>query len=104
MVGHAKLLSERLEGLRFYRRLKRFDRRSGFFTLGVPSLVVMMSIIVTGTFLVDKQLEVKYLREQSVTKRELTLREEHEQMLRMLNKVVPADKLDNSVPIPKLEE
>ncbi|UKJ90508.1 hypothetical protein MACJ_001442 [Theileria orientalis] len=46
-----------------------------------------MGIIVTGTFIVDKQLEVKYFREQSLSKRELTLKEEHEEMLKMLNKV-----------------
>ncbi|BAM40305.1 conserved hypothetical protein [Theileria orientalis strain Shintoku] len=104
MVLNEKLLYDKFENFRFYRKLKRFDKRSGFFTLGVPSLIVMMGIIVTGTFIVDKQLEVKYLREQSLSKRELTLKEEHEEMLKMLNKVVPSDKLDNSVPIPKIED
>jgi len=89
--------------VRLIKRLKRFDGRSGFFTLGVPSLAVMLSIIVTGTFLIDKQLELKYLREQSVTKREQTLQEEHEEMVKMLTKVIPTDDLNNSIPVPQLD-
>ncbi|AFZ79530.1 uncharacterized protein BEWA_023790 [Theileria equi strain WA] len=94
----------RLEEYRFFRRLRRFNKRSGFFTFGFPCLLIMSSLIVTGTFIVDKQLEVKYNREQSVGKREQSLREEHDEMIRMLQKVTPSDKLDNSVPIPKIDD
>ncbi|XP_952142.1 uncharacterized protein TA13930 [Theileria annulata] len=90
-----------MELLKYYNRIKRFDKRSGFFTLGIPSLTVMLSIIITGTFLIDKQLELKYLREQSVTSREQTLKEEHEEMIKMLNKVIPTQNLNNSIPIPQ---
>lgn len=95
---------ERLGGHRILRKVQRFDKRSGFITIGVPTLVVLGSILVAGTFIVDKQLACKFERASSLRQRELTLKEEHEEMLRTLSKVVPTETLDNSVPFPKISD
>ncbi|KAK1443724.1 hypothetical protein BgAZ_206000 [Babesia gibsoni] len=93
-----------LTEIKLIRKAKRFDKRSGFFTIGVPTIFVLFSILVGGTFIVDKQLAVKFERASSLRQRELTLKEEHDQMLSTLAKVVPTERLDNSVPFPKVKE
>ncbi|CDR94089.1 hypothetical protein, conserved [Babesia bigemina] len=94
----------RITNIKLFRRLQRFDKRSGFFTIGGPTLLVLFTVLVAGTVIVDKQLECKFARASSLSKRELTLREEHDEMLKMLSAVTPTDQLDNSVPLPKIEE
>ncbi|EDO06565.1 hypothetical protein BBOV_II006150 [Babesia bovis T2Bo] len=93
-----------LKKLRVYKRILKFEKRSGFLSIGVPSLFVLFGVLVAGTVIVDKQLECKYARASSISKRELTLKEEHDEMQKMLAKVTPVDKLDNSIPLPKTDD
>ncbi|KAK1939866.1 hypothetical protein X943_004078 [Babesia divergens] len=93
-----------LNELKVLRRIKKFDKRSGFYSIGVPTLVVLFSILAAGTFIVDKQLACKFERASSVRQRELTLKEEHDEMLKTLTRVVPPERLNNSVPIPKVDD
>jgi chaperonin cofactor prefoldin len=52
-----------------------------------------------GTVVMDKQAEHRYLRVQSLTSRELSLKEEYDAIQDMLRK---ADKMDfENVPVPK---
>ncbi|ORM41670.1 uncharacterized protein BXIN_2810 [Babesia sp. Xinjiang] len=84
----------RLRNVKLLRRVQRFDKRSGFLSIGVPSLLVLFSVLAAGTIIVDKQLACKFARASSISKRELTLKEEHEEMLKMLARVTPVEQQD----------
>ncbi|KAL8431513.1 hypothetical protein Efla_000559 [Eimeria flavescens] len=98
-------LQRRLTHLRrTYTRTKfkvlRFDRRTGFFSAGLPMAALLGSTVAAGTFILDKQMEVRHWRKQSLSERELQQQEQHEQLLLFLQQTQPPEQLDNSVPLP----
>ncbi|KAL8272327.1 hypothetical protein Esti_003738 [Eimeria stiedai] len=81
-------------------KVLRFDRRTGFFSAGLPMCLLLGSTIVAATFLLDKQMEVRYWRKQSISERELQQQEQHEELLLFLLQTQPPELLNNSVPLP----
>lgn len=85
---------------RYKFRVLRFDRRTGFFSAGLPMTLLLVSTIAAGTLIIDKQMEVRYWRRQSLSERELQIQDQHQQLMRFLAQTQPPDDLDNSVPLP----
>lgn len=63
----------------------------------------MVTTVVTGTLVIDRQFELRLLRRQSVTQREHDQEEQRKQFLQFLSQTDPTDRLDNSVPVPRDE-
>ena len=83
------------------RRFWRFEGRFGLVTSGIPLIGMCYFMMYVGTVVMDKQAEHRYLRVQSLTKREMSLQEEYDAIQDMLRK---ADKMDanfENVPVPK---
>ncbi|XP_026193253.1 uncharacterized protein LOC113147314 [Cyclospora cayetanensis] len=78
----------------------RFDRRTGFFSAAMPMAILLGTTIAAGTAILDKQMEIRYWRRQSVSERELQQQEQREQLFQFLQQTVPPEELDNSVPLP----
>jgi hypothetical protein len=76
----------------FARKFWRFEGRFGLVTSGIPLIGMCYFMMYVGVVVMDKQAEHRYMRVQSLTNRELSLKEEHEAMREMLLK---ADKLDD---------
>jgi hypothetical protein len=60
------------------RKLVSLDDRYGLFTVVLPLAVVCYTVIYVGVMALDRQKELRWLRVQSVSKRELALQEERE--------------------------
>ena len=73
---------------------------SCYVCLGLPMFILLASTITAGTLILDKQMEVRYWRRQSLSERELQQQEQHQQLLDFLKQTTPSDQLDNSVPLP----
>ena len=76
----------------FLRKFWRFEGRFGLVTSGIPLIGMCYFMMYVGVVVMDKQAEHRYMRVQSLTSRELSLREEHEAMRDLLLK---ADRLDD---------
>ncbi|CDJ63552.1 hypothetical protein, conserved [Eimeria necatrix] len=85
---------------RYKFKVLRFDRRTGFFSAGLPMALLVGSTVAAGTFILDKQMEVRYWRRQTVSERELQQQQQQQQLLLFLEQTTPPDQLDNSVPLP----
>ncbi|CEM06723.1 unnamed protein product [Vitrella brassicaformis CCMP3155] len=67
------------------KRAKRFDKRTGLLSAGVPSLVMLFVATAAGVVVIDRQFEIRDLRVRSIGQRELSLQEEHDRMVKFLN-------------------
>lgn len=81
-----------------------FDKRTGILTVALPFTLLMLTTVVTGTQIIDKQFELRLLRRQSVSLREHQHEEQRKQYLQFLSQTESWDKLDNSVPVPRDSE
>lgn len=70
----------------FARKFWRFEGRFGLVTSGIPLIAMCYFMMYVGVVVMDKQAEHRYMRVQSLTARELSLKEEHETMREMLLK------------------
>ncbi len=93
-------------GFRFVRRLKtwkrqfwRFEDRFGLVTSGIPLFAMCYFMMYVGVVVLDKQAEHRYLRVQSLTNRELSLKEEYDAMHALL--AAADDQEPTSVPLPR---
>ena len=66
------------------RKLVSLDDRYGLFTVVLPMGVVCYTVIYVGVLALDRQKELRWLRVQSVSKRELALQEERDMLEAML--------------------
>ncbi len=96
-----------LGGFKFIRNLRlwrnkfwRFEDRFGLVTSGVPLFFMCYFILYVGVVVMDKQAEHRFLRVQSLTNREMTLREEYDQNSKMLAAGNSSDSFEN-VPVNK---
>ena len=69
------------------RRLLNLDERYGAFTVVLPLAVVCYTVIYVGVLALDRQKELRWLRVQSISKRELAMQEERATLEAMLLKV-----------------
>mmetsp|Transcript_44877 Transcript_44877/g.83882 ORF Transcript_44877/g.83882 Transcript_44877/m.83882 type:complete len:117 (-) Transcript_44877:76-426(-) len=67
-----------------WRRIKRFDERTGMLTAGLPLGVTLLATITVSTIILDRQLELRDLRQRTITQRELSLEQEHEALREFL--------------------
>jgi len=88
---------------RLKRRAIDFDKRFGFFSAGLPLGCLMIATIAAGTFLLDKQFELRELRVKSIGYREQRLEEEYAEMNRFLSQTIPPESLHNE-PIPRYDD
>ncbi|PFH36355.1 hypothetical protein BESB_045470 [Besnoitia besnoiti] len=79
----------------------KFDRRTGIVTVAIPFALVMVTTVGTGTLVIDRQFELRSLRRQSVSQRQHEQEEQRKQFLQFLAQTDPAERLDNSVPVPR---
>lgn len=70
----------------FARKFWRFEGRFGLVTSGIPLIAMCYFMMYVGVVVMDKQAEHRYMRVQSLTARELSLKEEHDTMRAMLLK------------------
>ena len=73
-------------------RFWRHEGRFGLVTSGLPLFAMCYFMMYVGVVVMDKQAEHRYLRVQSLTNRELSLREEYEAMQDLLRKADQMDK------------
>jgi hypothetical protein len=76
----------------FARKFWRFEGRFGLLTSGIPLIAMCYFMMYVGVVVMDKQAEHRYMRVQSLTTRELSLKEEHEAMREMLMRAEQSDK------------
>jgi hypothetical protein len=95
--GGSKLVRRcKLWGRRFW----RFEGRFGLVTSGIPLIAMCYFMMYVGVVVMDKQAEHRYMRVQSLTTRELSLKEEHEAIREMLMRTERAEELEYQ-PVPK---
>ncbi len=84
----------------FAKKFWRFEGRFGLVTSGIPLIAMCYFMMYVGVVVMDKQAEHRYMRVQSLTNRELSLKEEHDAMRELL---LRADRLDDGSlkPVPK---
>ena len=70
---------------RSVRYMMRLDDRYGAFTVVIPLAVVCYTVIYVGCLALDRQKELRWLRVQSVSKREFQLQEERDTLEAMLS-------------------
>ena len=70
------------------RRFWRFEGRFGLVTSGIPLIAMCYFMMYVGVVVMDKQAEHRYLRVQSLTSRELSMKEEYDAIQDMLRKDV----------------
>jgi hypothetical protein len=84
------------------RKFWRFEGRFGLVTSGVPLIAMCYFMMYVGVVVMDKQAEHRYMRVQSLTSRELSLKEEHDAIREMLLKADQMDQEDQSLkPLPR---
>lgn len=84
------------------RKFWRFEGRFGIVTSGIPLIAMCYFMMYVGVVVMDKQAEHRYMRVQSLTNRELSLKEEHDAIRDMLLKADRMDQDDLSLkPLPK---
>jgi len=66
------------------RKLANLDERYGLFTVVIPMAVVCYTVVYVGVLALDRQKELRWLRVQSVSKRELAMQEERALLEAML--------------------
>merc|ERR1740121_1213941 len=64
----------------YYRRIKRFDEQTGMISAGLPLAVTMLATLTVSTVILDRQLELRDMRERSISAREASLEQEHQAM------------------------
>ena len=77
------------------RKFWRFEGRFGLVTSGVPLIAMCYFMMYVGVVVMDKQSEHRYMRVQSLTSRELSLKEEHEAIRDLLFKAEQMDREDD---------
>jgi len=97
--GSKSLRNFRLWAKRFW----RFEGRFGLVTSGIPLIGMCYFMMYVGTVVMDKQAEHRYMRVQSLTTRELSLKEEYDAIQDMLRKADEREKGGDFeiVPVPK---
>mmetsp|Transcript_36519 Transcript_36519/g.97264 ORF Transcript_36519/g.97264 Transcript_36519/m.97264 type:complete len:114 (-) Transcript_36519:426-767(-) len=68
----------------YWRRLLRFDRQSGMLTAGIPLTLTMLVTITVSTVILDRQFELRDMRQRTLSFREASLEEEHAAMREFL--------------------
>jgi hypothetical protein len=68
------------------RKFWRFEGRFGLVTSGIPLIGMCYFMLYVGVVVMDKQAEHRFMRVQSLTARELSIREEHDAIRDMLLK------------------
>ncbi|CAE8590370.1 unnamed protein product [Polarella glacialis] len=68
----------------WWRRMKRFDERTGMLTAGIPLTVTLFATITVTTIILDRQFELRDMRARSISRREANLEEEHKAMREFL--------------------
>ena len=82
------------------RRLMDLDSRYGLFTVVIPLAIVSYGTIFIGCIAMDRQKELRWFRVQSISRRELEMEEEREEMMRIL---AIGDDYENQ-PAPQMED
>jgi hypothetical protein len=82
--------------------MTRFDARTGLLTAGLPLGIMMVTMITVGTIIIDKQFELRDMRVQSITNRELQNEREHKIMTKLLKKEDNDDYENKPVPPPTI--
>ncbi|CAD7949909.1 unnamed protein product [Amoebophrya sp. A120] len=80
-----------------YVRVCRDDARSGFYSIAGPYTSIILVLMYVGTMVGDKQKELREVRKQKVTQRELSLAQENDLMRQWL---VETEKDYANVPVP----
>ena len=70
----------------FCKKFWRFEGRFGLVTSGIPLIAMCYFMMYVGVVVMDKQAEHRYMRVQSLTSRELSIKEEHDAIRDMLNR------------------
>jgi len=68
----------------WWRRALRFDERTAMLSAGFPLAITMVASITVSTVIIDRQFELRYLRQQTLSQREASLEEEHAAMREFL--------------------
>mmetsp|Transcript_86976 Transcript_86976/g.246256 ORF Transcript_86976/g.246256 Transcript_86976/m.246256 type:complete len:110 (-) Transcript_86976:208-537(-) len=68
----------------WWRRVQRFEERTGMLTAGLPLAVTMIASLTVSTIILDRQFELRDMRARSMSLREATLEEEHKAMQEFL--------------------
>merc|ERR1712151_650491 len=68
----------------YWRRIKRFDERTGMLTAGIPLSIIMVATITVATVIIDRQMELRDMRQRTISQREANLEEEHEALREFL--------------------
>lgn len=80
----------------------RFEGRFGLVTSGIPLVAMCYFMMYVGVVVMDKQAEHRYLRVQSLTNREMSIREEYDAIQDMLRKADAMDEAEMELkPVPK---
>eukprot|EP00927_Polykrikos_kofoidii_P076039 TRINITY_DN72727_c0_g1_i1.p1 TRINITY_DN72727_c0_g1~~TRINITY_DN72727_c0_g1_i1.p1 ORF type:complete len:116 (+),score=18.12 TRINITY_DN72727_c0_g1_i1:107-454(+) len=61
----------------WWRRTLRFDRQTGLLSAGIPLAVTMVATITVATVILDRQFELRDMRQRTISRNEATLEEEH---------------------------
>ena len=67
------------------RKMIDIDERYGLFTVVAPLAAICYATVYVGCIAMDRQKELRWLRMQSISKRQHDLEEEHETLRKMLN-------------------
>jgi hypothetical protein len=68
------------------RKFWRFEGRFGLVTSGIPLIAMCYFMLYVGVVVMDKQAEHRFMRVQSLTAREMSVKEEHDAIRDMLLK------------------
>eukprot|EP00928_Gymnodinium_smaydae_P084816 TRINITY_DN68099_c0_g1_i1.p3 TRINITY_DN68099_c0_g1~~TRINITY_DN68099_c0_g1_i1.p3 ORF type:complete len:118 (+),score=22.09 TRINITY_DN68099_c0_g1_i1:92-445(+) len=60
----------------WWRRTLRFDKQTGMLTAGIPLAVTMVATIAVSTVILDRQLELRDMRQRTLSQREQSLEDE----------------------------
>lgn len=68
----------------WWRRTVRFERQTGLLTAGLPLTVIMVATLGLTTVILDRQFEIRDMRQRSLSAREASLEQEHEALREFL--------------------
>merc|ERR1719217_2025902 len=70
----------------WWRRIKHWDERTGMISAAIPLSITMVAGITVSTIILDRQFELRDLRQRSISHREATLEQEHQALREFLSK------------------